>query len=102
MLQFEEGKIGPASDVYTLGVTLFALSFNRMPFNSVLEILNGSLNIGLLPSKQAPTEEFKDQWYETYYTIGFPALFFIVVIIFAWKYGHDKEDEIEFMDKMKE
>ena len=60
VLQFEEGKIGPASDVYTLGVTLFALSFNRMPFNSVLEILNGSLNIGLLPSKQAPTEEFKD------------------------------------------
>ena len=47
---------------------------------------------------QAPA----DQWYEPIYTIGFPVFFFLVVCFFAWKYGHDSDDEIDFMNKMDE
>lgn len=43
VLQLQADKVGPPSDVYTLGVTLYTLAYNKRPFNTVEEVLNGAL-----------------------------------------------------------
>ena len=52
LLHFDEAEIGPGSDVFSLGATLYSLAYGRKPFSTIDAMLSGSVDFGCLPSNK--------------------------------------------------